>query len=295
MGQLEGVPYGVGEFPVNLVGKAMKECQAAGYPYPEEVCVFYNELKAAIRAEMGYKLKDLSTHQEALRQLGIELKDSPPIYQYQWLAEQEKKRREEELKVTLRDKPFDWSSVPVSREENAEYPKADPRFSAQTVAGFIAQGSNLPARWKDRPCNCDICTSMTEYTADRTGRWGKGKRYSDKELDEYELWYREDCDCPPCEAFRERLNAREAEESAEQTEPLTLTPPNPPRIGRLQVKETTNGEDTIHVLNLPFVLLKADGDWKYDDTVTISEDDIPQYIEELVNVQYRISQRRNGR
>lgn len=68
------------------------------------------------------------------------------------------------------------------------------------------------------------------------------------------------------------------------------TPPNPPRVAQLQVQHTSStGQKTVFpLISTGLVLLKENGNWKYNDSATIAADKLDDLIRELTELKYRL-------
>lgn len=76
---------------------------------------------------------------------------------------------------------------------------------------------------------------------------------------------------------------------AEAATILKLEQPNPPRAAQLQIKHITrDGNVAYYPLSYGPVLLKEDGNWKYNDTATIPSSKLNEVIRELESIQERI-------
>jgi hypothetical protein len=312
MAWTDGVPEGPGEFPYNLVGKEMIFWRLQKLPYPEELCQMWHEmweLSAWKHQDLGYwntwsgRLADgpqgySVIFNEVMGQLGL------GGYEYDWYfspvnyhaaLRTERRggktygtldltRKENNVMLAIQagqaatlNQPVPKYRVPLKR-----YPKDNPQYTEAEAREF-AESSDYPYQWPDGGgyCTCSRCTAATDWKKDQenAAKFKKQLAEFSEELANYPY-------VSPITG-----SGRDIKPPPPPFD-LRLTPPNPPRIARLQVEERTEGQKTIHVLDYPLLYLKDAKDWKYDDTVTISVDDIDRLVDKLLAIKYRVQERR---
>lgn len=241
---------GVGEFPLNLVGKEMVFWRVMGLPYPEEICVFWNEAMA-LRGFTGWGSGTYFPAMESLlHDMGLD------TYEREWFFTPANyhaglRGGRKDMQVTRKTPP-------------KVYPKAGPRYTAEEAADYASRKDFPIPTELGGVCACDVCTSVVEYRRDAAAAKKDAKN-------------------------REDFAAKIAELAPPPFD-LGLTPPNPPRIAQIQVLDIDrDGQKTVYPLtSISPSLLKEYGEWKYGETVTINSTSLDRLIRELVELKWRL-------
>lgn len=235
-------------------------------PYPEEICVMFSEMTKLVN------------RYEVMDQMGF------AEWDHKWMIDP--------INYHTALKGDKYQNLPKFKPKETPvpakvYPKDQPIYTEEQAKSF-AETNDYPYQWPEGGfCQCSSCTAAQEYRDNKVTKELQAKL--DKINRDIRMAYP---NFPTPNILQQPTPFLFPDTDLSS---LNLTKPNPPRVARLQVKEVTQGQTTIHVLDYPLLYLKDAKDWKYDDTATINVRDIDALVDNLLAVKYRVQERRGGK